>query len=470
MTLLSSTAHARLSVAGTLRRRCLRPTSFKSPLTGIIFSNPARSQARILVTTFGLPHEPSALVAKGSAPSVSTTVPSFNLRHHASNFNMASPTQKRDHSSHSHSSENAYLLSDNKNDAGVRITRVGLYVNLGMAVGKGVGGWYFNSKALTADAIHSLTDLVSDVMTLATVSWALKPPSERFPAGYGKVESLGSLGVSGILLAGGFAMGWAAVLALAQQFIPGFAELADTLGLMAHSHAHEHAATDLGPNINAAWLAGGSILIKEWLYRATLKVAHERKSSILASNALHHRVDSLTAFVALLMIGGANVLDNAAWMDPVGGLVISLMVIQGGWGNIRATVLELADVGVDTSMKKKVRKATELAISDARLPAGVEIRQVQGVKAGQNYLIDVELGVPGSWSVSETRSLEDKIRIGIGERVSRVKRVKLRFVPLDASEPDFTDEFVPPGISPRSSPEPEDEDDAHDHKSHPHRH
>lgn len=121
--------------------------------------------------------------------------------------------------------------------------------------------------ALVADAMHSLTDLISDVMTLATVSWSLKPPSERFPSGYGKVESLGSLGVSGILLGGGLMMGWAAVIALCQQFFPEFAEMAAHWGLLPHDHGHHHG--DLGPNINAAWLAGGSIIIKEWLYRAS---------------------------------------------------------------------------------------------------------------------------------------------------------------------------------------------------------
>jgi divalent metal cation (Fe/Co/Zn/Cd) transporter len=122
---------------------------------------------------------------------------------------------------------------------------------------------------LIADAIHSLTDLVSDIMTLATVSWSLKPPSERFPSGYGKIESLGSLGVSGILLGGGMMMGWAALVALAQQFFPDAAHFAAEWGLLPHSHGHSHGAGALGPNINAAWLAGGSILIKEWLYRAS---------------------------------------------------------------------------------------------------------------------------------------------------------------------------------------------------------
>lgn len=120
-----------------------------------------------------------------------------------------------------------------------------------------------------ADGIHSLTDLVSDIMTLATVGWSLKPPSERFPSGYGKVESLGSLGVSGILLGGGFLMGWTALIALAQQLFPGAAEVAAHWGLLPHSHGHSHGAEDMGPNINAVWLAAGSIVIKEWLYRAS---------------------------------------------------------------------------------------------------------------------------------------------------------------------------------------------------------
>lgn len=383
-------------------------------------------------------------------------------------------TQSRGHIGHSHhhgAHDNSYLVSANKKDAGVRITRIGLYVNLGMAIGKGFGGYVFNSQALIADAIHSLTDLVSDVMTLATVSWSIKPPSERFPSGYGKVESLGSLGVSGILLTGGMMMGWAALIALCQQFFPDFAETAAHYGLLPHSHGHSHSHGGLGPNINAAWLAGGSIIIKEWLYRATLKVAKERKSSVLASNAYHHRVDSLTAFVALLMIAGSNVLNNAAWLDPVGGLVISLMVVQAGWANTKSSLYELADVGVEDEMKKNVRRAATKALdtlNNGSAKEEVELRSIQGIKSGQNYLMDLELGVPGSWSVEQTRGVEDLVRERVGAKVRGVKRVRVRFVSNSSSEPDFMDEFITKDTSPRSSPEPESEDE-HNH-SHDHSH
>lgn len=388
---------------------------------------------------------------------------------------MTSVQQSRGHSHshghghHHHSHDNTYLLSANKKDAGVRITRIGLYVNLGMAVSKGFGGYVFNSQALIADAIHSLTDLVSDIMTLATVSWSLKPPSERFPTGYGKVESLGSLGVSGILLGGGFMMGLSALIALCQQFFPEAAEMAAHWGVLPHSHGHHHHHDDLGPNINAAWLAGGSILIKEWLYRATLKIAKEKKSSVLASNAYHHRVDSLTAFVALLMIAGSNVLNNASWMDPVGGLVISLMVVQAGWGNTKAALFELADVGVEEEMQDNVRDAAVKAlesINSAFATDKVEFKSVQGVKSGQNYLMDIELAAPNSWTIERSRTVEQLVREQVGAKVRGVKRLRVRFVSQSPDRSDYLEEFINMGVDESASPEAE----AHEHHDHDHDH
>ena len=171
---------------------------------------------------------------------------------------------------HHHHHDTTYLTSRNKKDAGVRITRLGLFVNLAMAISKGIGGYIFHSQALIADAIHSLTDLVSDFMTLATVSLSLKPPSERFPTGYGKMESLGSLGVSGLLLTGGVLMGWNSCDVLFTQFfLDGAASAGEHAGHSHGGHGHSHSHTDFGPNINAIWIVGASIIIKEYLYRAS---------------------------------------------------------------------------------------------------------------------------------------------------------------------------------------------------------
>jgi len=150
----------------------------------------------------------------------------------------------------------------------VRITRIGLYSNLGMAIAKGAGGYMFNSQSMIADAWHSMTDLASDVLTLATISWSLKPPTDRFPTGFGKIESLGSLGVSGMLLGGGLFMGLSSIETLYAHFMLDPSAAAE---LLEHGHhlGHSHSHAPIGPSLNAAWLAAGTVAIKEWLYHAS---------------------------------------------------------------------------------------------------------------------------------------------------------------------------------------------------------
>jgi divalent metal cation (Fe/Co/Zn/Cd) transporter len=202
-----------------------------------------------------------------------------------------------------------------------------------------------------------------------------------------------------------------------------------------------------------------------------MKIAKERKSAVLASNAVHHRIDSLTSIVALLTIGGAHVISDAAWLDPVGGLLISFMVIRAGWGNTMSSLLELGDITVDDEVKSSVRRAAAKAIKgDAKsglvgISGGeaIEIKEVQGVKSGQNYLMDIELGVPSDWTIDQISTVEAAVRERAGAKVRGVRRVKVRFTPLEMSS-DFIDEFIGADMSPRSSPEPEDEHDhSHDH-------
>lgn len=186
-----------------------------------------------------------------------------------------------------------------------------------------------------------------------------------------------------------------------------------------------------------------------------MKIAKERKSSVLASNAIHHRVDSFTSIVALLTIGGAHIFKDASWLDPVGGLIISAMVIRAGWGNTKIAVFELADTGVDEEMISSVQKATLKAIAGTPDGTEIEIRDLQGIKSGQNYLMEMELAVPGSWSVDQVRQVEQLIRERVGSRVRGVKRLKVRFMPNTEKDVDFGAEFIARDTSPESSPEPE---------------
>jgi len=229
-------------------------------------------QSRVLQTAA---FDPATLhsLTKGYVPSQSfpkfqSFTNSFNPRYRP--MAALTQTQTRSHGGHSHHHhDNTYLTSTNKNDAGVRITRIGLYSNLGMAVAKGVGGYVFNSQSMIADAWHSLTDLASDILTLATVSWSLKPPTAMFPTGFGKVESLGSLGVSGMLLFGGCFMCLNSCEILYAHF---FLDAHAAAEAVMHSHGHSHSHAAIGPSLHAAWLAAGTVILKEWLYQASKNI------------------------------------------------------------------------------------------------------------------------------------------------------------------------------------------------------
>lgn len=201
-----------------------------------------------------------------------------------------------------------------------------------------------------------------------------------------------------------------------------------------------------------------------------MKVARERRSSVLASNAVHHRVDSLTGIVTLVAIVGANLFHNAGWLDPVGGLLISLMVIHAGAGNMVDAFCELADQSIDDDVKRSVQKQAQKALAEFDASHEVELRDVSGVKSGQNYLMDLEMSVPGGWSVEHVRSIEEAVRQKVGAKVRGVKRVRVRFVTQGESVNRKFDEFIVDRSGPNEKLEPEEEEDsdADNHKGHEH--
>ena len=197
-----------------------------------------------------------------------------------------------------------------------------------------------------------------------------------------------------------------------------------------------------------------------------MKVARERKSSVLASNAIHHRVDSLTGIVTLAAILGANVLHNAAWLDPVGGLLISIMVVNAGYGNTKEALYELADQSLDTEVTGAVRKQAHRALANVSDGHEAELRDISGIKSGQNYLVDLEMAVPGAWSVDDVKALEDAVRQQVGSKVRGVRRIRVRFVSKDKPVNERFDEFISGAQARHIDPEPEKDENGNDKHRH----
>lgn len=194
-----------------------------------------------------------------------------------------------------------------------------------------------------------------------------------------------------------------------------------------------------------------------------MKVARERKSSVLASNAIHHRIDSLTGIVTLAVILGANIFQHAAWLDPVGGLLISLMVVKAGAENTLDALFELADRGLEDEVKSSITNQVQKAIIEISEGSKISLRNVSGIKSGQNYLVDLDVAVPGAWTVEDVREVEESIRARVGSKVRGVRRVRIRFISKEGAVAPKFDEFIAGDVSPRSSPEPDADDGNHHH-------
>ncbi|KAJ1953144.1 mitochondrial metal transporter [Linderina pennispora] len=289
------------------------------------------------------------------------------LADHASNFSSASQIlrQDRQHSntkatdstqhshshshslftmhSHTHSSQETQAKADllEHHQAGSRITLIGMGANLGMSVAKGAAGIVFHSSALVADAAHSLSDILGDVVTLYTFRKSRRPVDASHPFGYGRYEALGTLVVSGFLVAAGVGIG---MHALEQVY--------SLLPMLSSTPAAAASSDSVGMDSRAIWFAVASIGINEALFQATMKVGRRTKSDVLVANAWHHRSDALTSLVSVGAIGGA--IMGFPVLDPLGGLVVSAMLAKSGGEMAMDAINEITDMPQDAEDVKTV--------------------------------------------------------------------------------------------------------------------
>jgi len=167
-------------------------------------------------------------------------------------------------------------------------------------------------------------------------AWKLsqKPPSKKYPYGFGKFETLGTISISVLLTGGALGIGFHSYNLLIDALTPTIStvppgiiqdvfQAVQNLPVPELGHAHTHVIPghDVQGSVldpNAAWFAAIGVLSKEWLYRITKKVADEERSSVLLANAIHHRSDAYSSMVALVAILG-NWYFPALPLDPIGG-------------------------------------------------------------------------------------------------------------------------------------------------------
>lgn len=365
------------------------------------------------------------------------------------------------HSGHSHShvadAETLELYNPkNLANEGVKITWIGFGVNCGMAVTKFIGGVYFHSQALIADAVHAVGDLISDILTLTTVRFANKKPDALYPFGYGKIETFGSFTVSFILLYAGFQIGWSSFYEILAPIVPNTVH--DILSMIpVHSHNHVtdvvseahshdgHTHSEVA-NINAAWLALGSIAVKEWLFRATRKVGEKLNSKVLIANAWHHRVDSLTSIVAVATISTGYFL-NVFWLDAIGGLIVSMLIMKVGISGVVQSFKELIDKALPVTDTRYMKIEDSINVILMKKDSHVLIRELSILPSGTNLNLVLKLGVsPFNKEYENKLTLDQMGNIGeflkkeLSKEFHNIKHTSVQFIVDSESEKETKDQ------------------------------
>ncbi|KAH9625571.1 hypothetical protein KSS87_009924 [Heliosperma pusillum] len=332
-----------------------------------------------------------------------------------------SQTFKRGHFGHSHHDHGGSPKKGSKKSENV--FKWGLAADIGLTVGKAFTGYMSGSTAIIADAAHSLSDVVLSSVALLSYKAARAPRDKEHPYGHGKFETLGALGISGMLLvtAGGIAWHTADILLGIFTAAPETV-MQSVLNKHEHHHSGHSHQIDMTHPFLALNMAIISIGVKEGLFWITKRAADKEGSGLMKANAWHHRADAISSFVALIGVGGTIL--GVRYLDPLAGLVVSGMILKAGLESGHQSILELVDAAVPQQQLDPYRKS---------------IIQVEGVKgchrlrarrAGSFLHLDVHIEVDSFASVSAAHHIGENVRRRIHKSHPEIAEVFIHIDPL----------------------------------------
>ncbi len=279
-----------------------------------------------------------------------------------------------------------------------RVTLVGAAVNCLLALLQIVFGLLGKSQALFADGLHTLADLSTDFIVLYASRRASKKADKGHPYGHGRIETLASMLLGAVLFMVGVGIG-----------LRGLESITSPSGT------------------NPEWItvvfAGLAIVAKESLYRYTLKAARKHHSSLLESNAWHHRSDALSSIV--VVAGITAQLLGVPYMDAVAAIVVGAMIMVMGYRLSRKALNELIDSGLEFELVDEVREAM---LADSSV---VGIHNLRSRSMGGQGYIDAHIEVDSDLTVSEAHYIAHKIAHRIKSQFPRIVDVQIHIDPLD---------------------------------------
>lgn len=270
-----------------------------------------------------------------------------------------------------------------------------MVVNLLLLIFKFAAGIIGHSAAMIADAVHSLSDFVTDIVVLLFINISSKPKDEGHDYGHGKYETMATTIIGIALLFVGILLFWGGI-----QKIYGFFFLNQKLSQ---------------PGYIALIAALVSIVTKEALYQATARVGKKENSQAVIANAWHHRSDALSSIGTAIGIGGA-ILLGAKWrvLDPIAAVIVSIFILK--------VSLKLVIPAANELLEKSLPKATEDEILSliCETPGVKSPHNLYTRRIGNEIAIEVHIRVDGNTTVMNahemTKEIESRLRTKFGSQ------------------------------------------------------
>ncbi|KAK9057257.1 hypothetical protein SSX86_022092 [Deinandra increscens subsp. villosa] len=315
---------------------------------------------------------------------------------------------------------------DQTSKDGERIFRLGLAADIGLTAGKVFAGYFSGSTAIIADAAHSLSDVVLSGVSLLSFRASRVPKDKEHPYGHGKFETLGALGISGVLLLSAGGIAWHALDVL-MGVLSAASEISNQS--LPHQHAHNqshHHGIDMDHPILALNTTIVAIAVKEGLYWITKRAGERTGSGLMKANAWHHRADAVSSLVALIGVGGSIL--GVRFLDPLAGLVVSGMILKAGLQTGYQSILELVDAAIPSQHLDPIR-VTVLQVKGVK-----GCRHLRGRRAGSSLYLDVKIEVDPFCSISTAHQIGENVRYQIQNSHPEVSEVFIQLEPATKQE------------------------------------
>lgn len=284
------------------------------------------------------------------------------------------------------------------------MTIIGSIVNLMLLIFKFLAGIFGHSAAMIADAVHSLSDFITDIIVIVFVRISSKPADSTHRYGHGKFETLASAIIGCVLLGVGVGI-----------FVSGVRSIVGAW----------QGEVLVAPSKLALIAAAVSIVLKEGLYHYTVYEGKKLNSQVVVINAWHHRSDALSSIGTLLGIGGA-IFGGAKWhvLDPVAAVVVSLFIMKAAISVLKISLDELLEHSLPKDIEQEINNII-LSVDGVSSPHHLRTRRV-----GNSYAIEVHIRMDGELSLHDAHRITSIVEDGLKSRFGENTIVTIHSEPI----------------------------------------